>query len=598
MTPQAKTAKPAQQTYKNEIAPAFWRQFIRSYTSAACSAFIFHGNTGDHVMPGIHLGSFLSQSLAARDIIVFYDRAQGFRFPLPAMEDKARTLLGLNEAPAQPAPNAALAALMGNSNAQSQQKPPFPTDPAQALPLVGKLLYATTVKVAVIINHVETILPQADMSMMPPGERSMLVQLLEWGRADNQPPNPLILVCRNLVDLNEAIRAATSGYKAIELPIPTYTQRLNFINFFLSSQTVNFEGMTREDLASQTAGLTLVHIENILLEADTDGKLDAASARRMKDEMIRTEYAGLVEIMNPSYGFEQVGGMERIKAWARVEIIEPVKEGRYQDAPKGVILVGPPGSGKTYFIQALASEIGFNAVAVSMDKILGGIVGESEKRMARVLGLVKALSPVLVFMDELDQSDVSRRGNDSGNPVASNLFNQMLQFLGDESNRGRVIFFAASNRPDLIDSAMLRFGRTDAIIPVLLPNAEERLAIVAAQAKTQNVQISEQAAAMIAGQTKDYSAADLSAVVAKARKVQRQIDSGPIHLDATARAMASIRPGTLQTASYYTLLAVQAVNDRELLPPEYAGLLEDRSALEAKIEQEAPAATTRTKREL
>jgi transitional endoplasmic reticulum ATPase len=235
-------------------------------------------------------------------------------------------------------------------------------------------------------------------------------------------PNPLILVVKNLAELNAGLRAATSGYRAIELPIPTAEQRLNFVEWFCAAQPVNFEGLTAQDLANQTAGLTLVHVENILLEADQDGRLTAEASRRMKDDMIRSEYAGLVEIMEPTYGFDAIGGMERIKAWAKTEIIDPVRQSRTADCPKGVILVGPPGTGKTFFVRGLAREIGFNAVSISMDKILGGIVGESEKRMARVLGLVKALAPVLVFMDEIDQSDVAQRGNGSGNPVASNLF--------------------------------------------------------------------------------------------------------------------------------------------------------------------------------
>lgn len=589
--------------YTNQTAPAFWRQFTRSFNSASNSTFILHGNVEDHVLPGVYLRGFFKRALVPQEIVVFYDRATGWTFAAPSMEDKARDYLGLNDAPA---PNAALAALMGGGTAQAApQKPPFPTDPTVALPLLGRLLTTIDptkpvdpregpeyVKVAVIVNRAETILPAGELDRMPAAERTLLVQMLEWGRADSPLPNPLILVVKSLAELNAGLRAATSGYRAISVPIPTAEQRLAFIEWFTAAQPVNFEGLTAQDLANQTAGLTLVHVENILLEADQDGRLTAQDARRMKDDMIRSEYAGLVEIMEPTYGFEDIGGMERIKAWAKTEIIEPVKAGRTADCPKGVILVGPPGTGKTYFVRGLAKEIGFNAVSISMDKILGGIVGESEKRMARVLGLVKALAPVLVFMDEIDQSDVAQRGNGSGNPVASNLFSQMLQFMSDESNRGRVVFFAASNRPDLIDPAMMRFGRTDAVIPVLLPNEAERVAIIAAQAKTQGAAIDAGAVTAIVGCSANYSAADLAAVVAKARK----IGGGQIDAIAANRAIAAIRPGTVQTAQYYTLLAVNAVNDRDLLPDEYAGLLEDRQGLEAQIAAQEPA--RRSKREL
>ena len=216
--------------------------------------------------------------------------------------------------------------------------------------------------------------------------------------------------------------------------------------------------------------------------------------RAEKTALIAQEYAGLLEMMDPTNGFEIVGGMEQLKAWAQAEIIRPVRENRLKDMPQGVIFVGPPGTGKTFFVKALGKEIGFNAVALNMQNILGGIVGTSERNLARALSVVKSLSPVLVFMDELDQSDVSARGNNSGNPVAKNLFSQLLQFLGDPRNRGRVVFFGASNRPDLMDDALLRFGRIDAIIPVLLPEQTEREAIAQATARSLGIDITYQAA--------------------------------------------------------------------------------------------------------
>lgn len=199
-----------------------------------------------------------------------------------------------------------------------------------------------------------------------------------------------------------------------------------------------------------------------------------------------------------------------------------------------------------------------------------------------------AAAPVLVFIDELDQSDISRRGNDSGNPVAANLFSQVLRFLGDEGNRGRVIFFAATNRPDLLDPALMRFGRIDAVIPVLLPDQVERLAVLAAQAKAQEATVDGAALQMLAANTEGYSAADLAALVSKARR----LGNGYIGPAEAARALQAIRPNSLQMAEFYTLLAVQAVNDADLLPPAYAALLADRQQLQRRIE-EAPAPAAR-----
>src|SRR5207248_5393078 len=125
--------------------------------------------------------------------------------------------------------------------------------------------------------------------------------------------------------------------------------------------------------------------------------------------------------------------------------------GKAVNAPIGLLRVGPPGTGKTFFVRALSKEIGFNAVLLNLANILGGIVGESERNLKKFFTFARALAPVLIFIDELDQTDISRRGTGSGNPVAANLFNSMLQFMNDETLRGRVIVVFASNRPDLID---------------------------------------------------------------------------------------------------------------------------------------------------
>jgi transitional endoplasmic reticulum ATPase len=192
-------------------------------------------------------------------------------------------------------------------------------------------------------------------------------------------------------------------------------------------------------------------------------------------------------------------------------------------------------------------------------------------------------------MDEIDQSDVSARGNGSGNPAAKNPFSQLLRFLSDPANRGRVVFFGASNRPDLIDEALLRSKRIDAIIPVLLPEESERATIAQAAAAAAGFTLTEQAAAVIAAAAVKYSAADIAALIDKAGEYAEDEESDCITPPNATRALASFRPRTLKNADYYTLLAVDACNDNDLLPPAYAALLNDRSTLSTQIEEMSPA---------
>jgi SpoVK/Ycf46/Vps4 family AAA+-type ATPase len=577
--------------------PPFWLACKSALMSGSTQAIILHLNTRDYALPGKFLVPFLTGRLATRDIVAIYNRSSGIRFPIPTMEQKAKDLLGLDK-PAQTNTSPAFAALAAVTGNQPAPTFDWPKAPAAALGLLEKLMLADA-RVTVILEYAETLLPAADLPMMSPDDRNLLVTLLRWGTDPtlNAAGNFAFLLVQNLTDLHPALRAGSSGYYAIEVPLPDRAARHAFIEWYLETQPIASDIGT-DEFANITAGLSMIHIENILLKAALADTLTRDLVRAEKTALIAQEYAGLLEMMDPTNGFEIVGGMAQLKAWAQAEIIQPVRENRLKDMPQGVIFVGPPGTGKTFFVKALGKEIGFNAVALNMQNILGGVVGTSERNLARALSVVKSLSPVLVFMDELDQSDVSARGNSSGNPVAKNLFSQLLQFLGDPNNRGRVVFFGASNRPDLMDDALLRFGRIDAIIPVLLPENTEREAIAEATARSLGVDLIDNAACQIASNSDKYSAADVAQVVIKARKIAAREGRAWIgELDA-AKALRALRPATPAKADYFTMLAVQACNDTELLPPRYAALLDDRGKLQETIQAAAEPTPARKGRDL
>ncbi|NNJ13618.1 ATP-binding protein [Chloroflexales bacterium ZM16-3] len=542
----------------------------------------------------------MSSLASTRDVLAVYTLGRGITFPAPSMREAAMRLLGLEAARAQAA-NPLAAALAGLAGGQGDaDDDPFTgaRRPAAALDLLERLLLAAPAqgRVAVIVEGADLIC--ADLRVgkgaMSPDDRTVLATLRHWAtdRQIARADNPILLFSRELTDVHADLREATSGYKAITIPMPTREGRVAFVQWYLGTraaacQPIPLDGIRAEEIGTLTAGLSLRHIEDILLLGAQAGGVSRELVKARKDAIIASDYTEVAEMIEPIPD-AALGGAARLRAWAQDEVIAPLRAGRVDDAPKGVLLVGPPGTGKTHFVRWLSQAVGFNAVALRSENILGGIVGESEKKLKTFFGFVRSLAPCLVFMDELDQSDMSRRGTGSGNPVASNLFNQMLQFMSDETLRGTVIVVFATNRPDLIDSALLRFGRIDAIIPVLLPDAAERAAIITAQARSQGAQIAVPAVAALAGATPNYSAADLGAVVRKARVLARREGRDTITPELAHRALSLIRPNSPATADYYTLLAVNACNDAEHLPPEYAGLLADRTSLQEQIAAVSP----------
>jgi ATPase family associated with various cellular activities (AAA) len=559
--------------------PAWFGEISTLFASRVAHGFILEGDVWGVTMQNIPQRRFLQMVLgSSRGVVAYYNRACGITFALPSIQQRAEQLLSAAGGPS--VERDPISAVLDESGAgvvpvgdvfRSARRP------QEALPLLDQLLRAPDGRnqVAVILDFADMLCPAQDKAIMSADDRLLLVTLLSWGQDEELSDcgNPIFLLARDANEVHADLRSAGSGYQVVEIPLPTGEERLAYIGWYLKERKRNgrpvaLVGLTEAELAALSAGLNLRNVENILLLGARSGGVNRALVKASKDAIIRAEYSDIAEMLDPlPGGFASMGGIERLVAWARAELLDPLSAGS-RDLPKDVLLAGPPGTGKTMFVRALAFELGFNCVALRSENILGSLVGQSERQLKRFFAFVRSLAPVLVFFDELDQSGMSRRGNNSGNPVDVNLFSQVLQFTGDESLRGEVLMCFASNRPDLIDDALLR--RMDAILPVLLVDEEGRRGIIAAQSRGQRVQVTDALIATMAAQTDRYSADDLRAVVFKAKKVaRRQGREGQLEEEDVARALWAITPGTPRIANRYTTYAVRACNDRELLPPPY-----------------------------
>jgi transitional endoplasmic reticulum ATPase len=189
-----------------------------------------------------------------------------------------------------------------------------------------------------------------------------------------------------------------------------------------------------------------------------------------------------VQIQRPNVRWEDIGGLQEVKEELAEAIEWPLKHGElFKQAdvrpPKGILLYGPPGTGKTMIAKAVATTSEANFISVKGPELLSKWVGESEKAVREVFRKARQAAPCVVFFDELD-AIVPRRGSDGDSHVAERVISQMLIELDGLEDLKGVVVVGATNRPDIIDEALLRPGRFDRILEVPAPNAEARKEII------------------------------------------------------------------------------------------------------------------------
>jgi SpoVK/Ycf46/Vps4 family AAA+-type ATPase len=549
------------------MATSWLQDLMFKYRSSIANVFVLHFNVGDYAGPDnrrvrdVVVQDFLMKSNGThRQIVAIYNRAEGISFAGPGMREEF------------------IRALTGESGFGAEEVK-LPVSPGQAFALLDKMLYAQPS--ALIIEQAETVLPSEDLAGMDQEELRALTFLKKWAGDVrlNRAGSPVILLTQSLTELHPHLRLASTKIESILVPLPDLAERQAYIEAMVQKRNLQL-ALSVQELANATAGLSRILIEDIGLRAEASGSpVTLEFARDRKESLIRAEFGDVLEIVEPRFDFNALGGMTEAKLFAARNIVAPLRTGNFRRVPLGVLLTGPSGTGKSAFFYALVAEAGVNGVKLNPGKILGPYVGLSEQNLEKALLGIESLAPCLVLIDEIDQ--IFQRGNGSDSGVQQRLFARMLDFMSNPHNRGKIVFVAATNRPDLMDPALKRPGRFDRKIPFLLPGWAQRVAILQALQQRYGIPGNPEWEAA-AGQTEGYTGAELESMVLKAWELAE--DAG--HQELTGHdmkgALERIRPSTAQVA-FMTDLAVLECDDKDVLPPEFQDWLDQRAQLEERV---------------
>jgi transitional endoplasmic reticulum ATPase len=220
----------------------------------------------------------------------------------------------------------------------------------------------------------------------------------------------------------------------------------------------------------------------------------------------------------PNVKWNDIGGLESVKEELKEAVELPLKHPEIFkkvgiEAPRGILLHGPPGCGKTLLAKGVATESEANFIAIRGPELLSKWVGESEEGVRRVFRRARQVAPCIVFFDEVDAL-AGTRGQEVGTKVTERVLNQLLTEMDGIEKLERVTVIAATNRPDLLDPALLRPGRFDSLIEIPMPDKETRAAIFQVHTRDmplKNVDIND-----LAGRTEGFSGADIAALCREA----------------------------------------------------------------------------------
>ncbi len=537
---------------------------IQLYESNAASQFIVYGNVNDQLLipaaGGPRLGTlneFLLQVLLPRfDVVLSYDLGNGIRVEVGG--DIFSKWPALQQSPELPrAPRAAVETL---------------THYFRYVANLSRLNRAD-IQVACIFRNANLVAPVAQGGL--DYDLNALASLIrDWASDSLLTTHSLatFLIVENINDLHPLIVNNPRTSRNI-IPLPPAGELLAALQILAPKCRNALEGYTGslEGIASQLVGSSLNAMERMLKTREHAGqRISSDDLVKLKKQLVEADSNGLIEFVQTTRTLADISGHEKVKAWLRQDIAL-WRNNDVQAMPKGYLLCGPVGTGKTFMVECLAGEAG--VPVVKLKNFRDKWVGSTEGNLEKIFRLLRALGRCYVFIDEADQA-IGRRdsgGNDAG--LSGRVYSMLAEEMGSSSSRGKLIWVLASSRPDLIEVDLKRPGRIDVKIP-LFPTTDARDSFELLRTLCQRRQVVLSGDDF--GEVKDILPLLLtpSAAEALAVKVYRTVRTeNRTPLDALRSSLRDYQnPIALELLQAQIALAVHESSDLEFVPPQFRRL--------------------------
>jgi transitional endoplasmic reticulum ATPase len=444
----------------------------------------------------------------------------------------------------------------------------------------------------IFIDEIDSIAPKRE-EVTGEVERRIVAQLLSLMDGMSARGKVVVIGATNRVNaIDPALRRPGRFDREIEIGVPDRNGRLEILLIHTRgmplAKDVNVEkladishGFVGADLQSLSKEAGIRALRRVLPEIDLSSQNIPVETLR-KIIVTMQDFLDVINEMEPSamrevfvevpdVKWDDIGGLLSIKQELQEAVEWPLKYQRvftYADAtpPKGILLYGPPGTGKTLIAKAAANESEANFISIKGPELLSKWVGESEKGVREVFRKARQAAPCIIFFDEID-AIAPRRGGELGGDshVTERLISQLLTELDGLEILTNVIVIAATNRPDIIDPALLRPGRFDRLLYVPPPDMNSRLQIIKIHTKkkplAENISVEH-----LARETEGYTGADIASLASAAvmlalrehvsryeepKQADSHIQELKIQMKHFEEAMKKIRPLSTQELDMY-----------------------------------------------